>query len=135
MDANGRVYYIDHIRRITQWERPTASSGTGPGLNRQGSVGSATDGRHQAGAGGSLMDGQATTPVDDAESLRAVEMFNRRRQISVEDTISHASSVDDLTAANGAAETNAQGRHVPNSQVSWCASRLTTELFSATTIR
>ncbi|XP_070499559.1 E3 ubiquitin-protein ligase Nedd-4 isoform X4 [Chironomus tepperi] len=24
-DANGRTYYVDHIRRITQWERPTAA--------------------------------------------------------------------------------------------------------------
>lgn len=22
-DANGRTYFVDHIRRTTQWERPT----------------------------------------------------------------------------------------------------------------
>lgn len=22
-DANGRTYYVDHVRRLTQWERPT----------------------------------------------------------------------------------------------------------------
>ena len=22
-DANGRTYYVDHVRRTTQWERPT----------------------------------------------------------------------------------------------------------------
>ncbi|XP_071478227.1 E3 ubiquitin-protein ligase NEDD4-like [Diadema antillarum] len=30
VDANGRIYYVDHINRRTQWERPTAPSTTTP---------------------------------------------------------------------------------------------------------
>ncbi|KAF2361972.1 C2 domain [Trinorchestia longiramus] len=28
-DANGRTYYVNHVTRTTQWEKPTSSSGSG----------------------------------------------------------------------------------------------------------
>ena len=33
-DANGRYFYVDHINRRTQWERPTRSAAVGAGQRR-----------------------------------------------------------------------------------------------------
>ncbi|XP_053203267.1 E3 ubiquitin-protein ligase NEDD4-like isoform X2 [Panonychus citri] len=37
-DANGRTYYVDHINRITQWQRPTEQTGQTTGIAHQRSI-------------------------------------------------------------------------------------------------
>lgn len=37
-DANGRVYYVDHINRKTQWERPVMSQVSDPAVSVESSV-------------------------------------------------------------------------------------------------
>ncbi|XP_045216399.2 E3 ubiquitin-protein ligase NEDD4-like isoform X2 [Mercenaria mercenaria] len=58
VDANGRTYYVNHVHRKTQWERPTVQSDTE----------------------------QESTSEDDTR--RIAQMYRQRRHISVEDTVS-----------------------------------------------
>lgn len=64
-DACGRIYYVNHLARTTQWERPTQGSDT----REEGAA------AHQ-------------------RSLELAQEFRRRVHISVDDTVDQVSSAD-----------------------------------------
>lgn len=85
-DANGRTYYVNHIARTTQWERPTEYALQGyilDSINYENFFrSSVTNGETQA----------AQRSIDSAQR----EDFRRRVHISVDQTEEEARSNEDV---------------------------------------
>ncbi|XP_050400244.1 E3 ubiquitin-protein ligase NEDD4 isoform X2 [Patella vulgata] len=103
-DAQGRIYYVNHTNRQTQWERPRVDSRLPEGWEER------VDGNERVYYVNHLTRrSQWTRPtvaqqVSDQElqqqrSLELAEMYAHRRHISQEDTLSiHSASEQDLSA-------------------------------------
>ena len=68
-DQNGRIYYVDHISKTTQWDRPTGRSGSITNLNQP--VVTVNRGRSASNGNGGAQGNQMTRRhmMDDVASI------------------------------------------------------------------
>ncbi|XP_064610095.1 LOW QUALITY PROTEIN: E3 ubiquitin-protein ligase NEDD4-like [Liolophura sinensis] len=109
IDANGRVYFIDHATRTTQWHRPRQESSSQSSSPSTSSLPAGWEERLDANGRTYFLDhttrtstwtrptsvsGQSVTDIQRQRSLEAAQMYRQRRHISQEDTISIHSEVE-----------------------------------------
>ncbi|KAH9492348.1 neural precursor cell expressed, developmentally down-regulated [Bulinus truncatus] len=100
-DPSGRVYYVNHTTRTTQWNRPTESSSLPEGWEERTDA----NGRfyyvnhHSRSTQWDRPTGGTDTPsavdVQRQRSLEAQQLYRNRRHISQDDTLSLSSSVSE----------------------------------------
>ncbi|XP_059155940.1 E3 ubiquitin-protein ligase NEDD4-like isoform X2 [Physella acuta] len=119
MDPSGKVYYVNHTTRTTQWNRPTESSTLPPGWEERTDANGrfyyvnhntrTTQWERPTGGTDSL----SAIDVQRQRSLEAQQLYRNRRHISQDDTLSLTSSVSEV---NLHGEEERRRRSMPGSQ-------------------
>ncbi|BFZ02488.1 hypothetical protein BsWGS_05528 [Bradybaena similaris] len=125
-DPTGKVYYVNHTSRTTQWNRPTEYSALPPGWEERTDangryyyVNHTTRTTQWERPTGNVTDTPTVMEVQRQRSLEAQQLYRSRRHISQDDTLSMSSSLSetDIHGQHGQEERRNSRRSVAAPQV------------------